>query len=254
MEYIYLFFFITGLCVGSFLNVVIYRLPINKSIVAPRSSCPNCGTPIAFYDNIPIFSFLLLRGKCRHCKNKISPIYPLVEFLNALLWLFAAYMCRGDFLFGLISAVFSSVLLAIFFIDYKHYIIPDSTVIMIAAISIPLFFMETNLLWYHRIGGLLAGGGILYLLAVFSEIVFKKEGMGGGDIKMVGACGLILGYKNILLSLFLSSVIALVLICIISAFKKKTMDMIPFGPALALGILICHYFGEQMIAFYIWLL
>lgn len=247
------FFFFMGLCIGSFLNVVIYRMPMEMSIVAPRSACPRCGHKIKFYENIPVLSFIFLGGKCRECKQSISIRYPVIELITGILWV-VPLLIGLDTANAVITALLSSILLAVFVIDLEHLIIPDELVLSIIALSIPAFFVESGILWYEKLLGFLCGGGVLYLLAFFSERFLKKEGMGGGDIKLMAACGLILGWRSILLSLFVASVVAMIAILAVMTPIKKKFPMgetIPFGPALSVAIIICYYYGESMIFWYL---
>jgi len=249
--FILISFGLMGLCVGSFLNVVIYRLPNNLSIIKPPSNCPVCGRMIKPYENIPVISYIFLRGKCAGCKNGISAIYPAVELLTAVLWVLPV-IYGFDYMNACVAAIFSTILLAVFFIDFKYMIIPNELVIAIIVLSLPLFFIGNDIVWYNRLIGFVVGGGVLYLLAIFSEKAFKKEGMGGGDIKLMAAAGLMLGWQNILLSLFMAAAVALVIIILITPLKKKFPigEAVPFGPALSVAMLICYYFGAPIISWY----
>ncbi|MEK7747707.1 MAG: prepilin peptidase [Nitrospirota bacterium] len=243
-------FVIFGLLIGSFLNVCICRLPENLSVVFPRSHCPSCKKQIAAYDNIPILSFLFLRGRCRTCQLPISWQYPLVEALNAI----------GYFIilnhFGLtaetpIYAVFFSALLVITVIDLKHQIIPD--VITLPGIPLALlaasFALPTG--FVNGVFGLLAGFGLFYLIATLSVLIMKKEGMGGGDIKLMAMIGALLGWKAVLLTTFVASLSGSVigLFLILTRLRSRT-DPIPFGPFLVLGALIFIFFGNDLLNWY----
>ena len=248
----YFIYLALGLIIGSFLNVVIYRMPREISVVKPPSSCPKCGHAIKAYENIPVFSYIFQGGKCRGCKEKISIRYPIVEMICGLLWIIPLALGLS-YAEASLAALFSSALLAVFFIDFEHMIIPDRIVLFIMLLSIPAFFIETNILWYERLIGFAAGGGLLLLIAILAEKILKKEGMGGGDIKLMAAGGLILGWQNILLSLFVGAAVAMVVIIIMTPLKKKFPkgEQIPFGPALSIGMLICYYFGADMISWYL---
>jgi len=183
-----IFAFIFGAAVGSFLNVCIFRLPERQSIIKPGSHCPNCLKPLRFYDNIPFISFLLLRGKCRDCGEKISWRYPGVEFLTAVLaaMLFLKFGLTVKFF---VFFLFISVLIVITFIDLDHQIIPD----ILTLPGIPLFFLAAVFLvkvpWLDALLGLIIGGGTLLVIALAYEFISKREGMGGGDIKLLAMIG-----------------------------------------------------------------
>ena len=187
-----IFIFLMGLCIGSFLNVCIYRLPESKSIVHPRSMCPNCDTLIPFYDNIPLFSYLWLKGQCRRCKIKISMRYPMVELLGGLVAL-GTYLRFGLTIETLIYYVFIAALLVVTFIDLDHRIIPD----VITLPGIPICFAASlalpDITYKDALLGILIGGGSLFLVAGVYSILTKKEGMGGGDIKLLAMMGAIVG-------------------------------------------------------------
>ncbi|MDR1689840.1 MAG: prepilin peptidase [Clostridiales bacterium] len=263
MYYIDIFFLIilavAGLCVGSFLNVIIYRLPREQSIIKPRSFCPKCGHKIKAYENIPVFSYIFLRGKCSECKEKISVRYPIVEIITAVLWVLPLILLPSytaiDIANIVIAALFSTVLLAIFIIDFEHLIIPNELVISIIVLSIPAFFTQNDLIvWYEKLIGFAVGGGILYLLAYLSEKFLKKEGVGGGDIKLMAACGLVLGWQNILLSLFVAAIITMIVILLVMTPIKKKLpigEIVPFAPALSAAMVICLYYGEDIIFWYL---
>ena len=221
------FVFILGLVIGSFLNVVIYRLPEGKSLLFPASSCPDCKTKIKFYDNIPIVSYFLLRGKCRSCGKKISLIYPAVEFLTAVLFyllfvkifykaffyfditpynllLFKNYLTY-NFLLFISYSFFIFILIPISFIDFFHRIIPDSLNIMliIAGFLFNIFLLHKSFLFPFI--GFITGGLFFYLIAVFYDFIRKKEGLGGGDIKLIAGIGAFLGIKGVIFTIFAGS-------------------------------------------------
>jgi leader peptidase (prepilin peptidase)/N-methyltransferase len=246
--------FILGALIGSFLNVCIHRIPRNLSIVTPSSRCPSCGTAIRPYDNIPVISFLLLGGKCRSCKTGIPFRYPLVEALNAVLYV-AALWRYGLGWHLLFLFAFSSAMVVITFIDLDFQIIPD--VITLPGIPIGLIagslllpdpFARDALLGFRDGAiGLLSGGALFYLIAVLS-----RGGMGGGDIKMMAMVGAFLGWKSVLLTTFagslLGSVVGLFLM-IVKGKGRKTK--VPFGPFLAIGALLSLFFGQELLALYL---
>ncbi|MGD2185500.1 MAG: prepilin peptidase [Desulfobacterales bacterium] len=245
---------IFGLCVGSFLNVCIYRLPESKSIVHPRSMCPKCGTLIRFYDNLPILSYLLLRGKCRHCHAPISFRYPVVELLSGL-FAVGVFLKYGISLEAAIYYVFITTLLVITFIDIDHRIIPD----VITLPGIPICFLASfalpHITYIESIMGILIGGGSLFMVAWLYHLLTKKEGMGGGDIKLLGMMGAIIGWKGVLFTIFVASAVGTVSGMLIMLMTRKTMKLaVPFGPFLAIGGIAYIFFGPQLIAWYIHLL
>lgn len=246
--------FIFGLCIGSFLNVCIYRLPQSKSIVHPRSMCPQCGTLIRFYDNLPILSYLLLRGKCRHCKAPISFRYPVVEMLSGL-FAVSIFLKYGTSLEAAIYYTFIATLLVITFIDIDHQIIPD----MITLPGIPICFAASfalpQITYIESLLGILIGGGSLFAVAWLYHLLTKKEGMGGGDIKLLGMMGAIIGWKGVLFTIFVASAIGTVSGMLIMLKTRKSMKLaVPFGPFLAIGSIAYIFFGPQLMVWYINLL
>ena len=242
--------FIFGLCIGSFLNVCIYRIPESKSIVHPGSTCPSCGTPIRFYDNIPVLSYVALRGKCRHCKASISFRYPVVELLSGL-FAVSTVLKYGITLEAAVYYAFIAALLAITFIDIDHQIIPD----VITLPGIPVFFAASfvlpNITLVESVLGILIGGGSLFLVAWLYHLVTKKEGMGGGDIKLLGMMGAVIGWKGVLFTIFVASAIGTICGILIILKARKTMKLaVPFGPFLAIGGIAYIFFGPQFISWY----
>ena len=239
------YFFGVGACVGSFLNVVIYRLPKKESLIRPGSHCPSCNSPIRWYHNIPIFGYLVLRGRCSDCGEKFSPRYPAVETLTGLL--FAACFAR----FGLTGAaavymVLSSALVAVVFIDIDHMIIPDAITLPGIPIGLLCAWLFLPLSITDALLGMLVGGGILFIIAVIAP-----QGMGGGDIKLLGMVGAFLGWKSALITIFLGSFVGSVggIIGMI-ALGKGRKTKIPFGPYLAIGALLAMFFEREIIDFY----
>jgi leader peptidase (prepilin peptidase)/N-methyltransferase len=250
----YIIAFVFGTVVGSFLNVCIYRLPRGYSIVRPSSRCPACQSPIKAYDNIPLISFILLRGRCRHCGARISLRYPLVEFLNGLLY--AVVLWRyGPSAAGFFFMLYMSALIVITFVDIDFQIIPDiitipgSIIGLIAGLSfLPDSFNRISALGATQsILGLLLGFGLYLFIAVLS-----KGGMGGGDIKMMAMVGAVTGWKGVLLTTFLGSLVgSIVGIGLMIIKKKGRKTKIPFGPFLALGCMVSILFGEEVLKFYL---
>jgi leader peptidase (prepilin peptidase)/N-methyltransferase len=244
------FVFIFGICIGSFLNVCIYRLPESKSIVHPRSMCPKCGTLIRSYDNIPLFSYIALRGKCRYCGDRISFRYPAIEFISGI-FAVGVLLKYGMSLEALIYYVFIAALLVITFIDIDHQIIPD----VISLPGIPIFFAASlalpNITVVESILGILIGGGSLFLVAWLYHLLTRKEGMGGGDIKLLAMMGAIIGWKGVLFTIFAASAIGTLAGMLVILKTGKTMKLkIPFGPFLAIGAIAYIFFGPQLIAWY----
>ncbi len=243
--------FILGLCVGSFMNVCIYRLPAGRSIVRPASSCPSCDAPIRAYDNVPVLSYLWLKGKCRNCGVRIPVRYPLVELLGGLTAL-AAYAKFGVSLQAGIYFVFCAALEVVAFIDIDHRIIPDR----ITLPGIPLFFCAALVIPGIGPGaaaiGILVGGGSLLLIAWLYSTVTGKEGMGGGDIKLLAMIGALLGWQGVLFTVFAASAVGSVAGVAVMLRTKKGMKMaLPFGPFLAIGAVAYVFFGSALIALYL---
>ncbi len=239
-----------GALIGSFLNVCIYRLPRQESIAWPGSHCPKCAHSIAWHDNIPILSYLALVGRCRHCTVRIPFRYPLVEILNAtgyvgLLWFF------GPSWMAVAYSVLYSALLVVAGTDLSHKIIPNAVTfpgiivgLVCATTVLPLGFVDSLL-------GLLVGGGILWLLAWASPYLFGKEGMGGGDIKLLAMIGAFLGWKPALMTIMVGSLLgSLVGVTLIAAQVIKREDYIPFGPFLVCGALVALFFGRPLLEWY----
>ena len=247
---IYLVTLILGLLFGSFFNVCIYRIPRGESIVFPGSHCPHCQHDIKPWDNIPVLSYLMLGGKCRFCKTGISWRYPLVESLTAVLFLYTVHRFSISWA-TLVYLVFISALIVISFIDIDHRIIPDK----ISLPGIILGFLAAAFLlplqWYDSLIGLLIGGGIIWGVGRLGELVFKKEAMGGGDVKLLAMIGAFLGWKLALLTIFFGSLAGAVIGLVMKLFTGD--EYIPFGPFLALGALAALFFGERFLHWY-WLL
>ena len=247
---LYIFAFIFGTAVGSFLNVCIFRLPLDKSIVKPSSHCFSCKKPIPFYDNIPLVSFILLQGKCRHCKVPISYQYPLVELLAGI----GALACvfRWGFTLNALSIfIFVAALIVITFIDFEHKIIPDVISIpgilygLLAALVLPRISFFDSLL-----GGLL-GGGSLLVVAGFYYLLTKQEGMGLGDVKLLAMMGAFLGWQSILFIIMIGSITGAVIGVGAMVIKKKDRRYaIPFGPFLSLGAAAYLFYGQEIIYWY----
>lgn len=241
---------IYGLIIGSFLNVYIYRIPEEESISFPPSHCGSCGGRIGWYDNIPILSYIILGGRCRSCKARISIQYPFVEMLNAILYIvmFQSFGFTMDFFF---FSIISSILIVVLFIDLKHMLIPDSLILTVLAVEvihkIVLYYFNGSMnLKTSFLGGLLAGG--LFLLIV----LISGGGMGEGDITLIASVGFILGTKLVFLNILLSFIIGAIVSLFLLGFKIKTRkDPIPFGPFIIVSFWIVLLFGEEIIDLYI---
>ncbi len=230
-----------GACLGSFLNVCIHRIPLGISLVRPGSFCPHCGAKIKFYHNIPILSYIYLRGRCKDCGGKISKQYPLVELLGASVSVLLLYK-YGLTLTAFFYLIFCSVLLVIGVIDLKHKIIPDILSLGGMLIGILASFILQNPRILDSILGVVIGGGGLFLIGFTYEKLRKIEGLGGGDIKLLAMIGAWLGYKSLLCVLLFASVTGLIIGGgFILLAKKDRFYQIPFGPFLAGGAMSCLF-------------
>ncbi|MFW6130928.1 MAG: prepilin peptidase [Atribacterota bacterium] len=242
--------FIIGLIMGSFSNVCIYRIPRNESIIRPGSHCPRCSKPIPFYDNIPVISYLLLHGKCRYCGHPIPLQYPIVELATGLFYL-ALYLFYGLQLITFVYMILCSLLIIISFIDLKERIIPNVLSLPLIPIGFILSFFLKRLSPVDSLLGILAGGGSLLIIAIAGTYLFKKEAMGGGDIKLAAMIGAFLGWKLTLLSLFLGFFLGSVIGVIVLVTTKSKSDIIPFGPFIALGAMLSIFWGPAIINWYL---
>ncbi|UCD77862.1 MAG: prepilin peptidase [Desulfobacterales bacterium] len=249
-----IFIFVLGLCIGSFLNVCIYRLPASQSIARPRSMCPKCGTTIAFYDNIPVFSYLWLKGRCRNCRAKIAWRYPIIELLTGLFAL-ATFLKFGQSLEALIYFAFIACLLVVTFIDLDHRIIPDIITLPGIPICFAASFAISTVGYKDALLGILVGGGSLLLVAWIYSLITKKEGMGGGDIKLLAMMGALVGLKGVVFTIFVSSLVGTLSGLAVMLQSRKGMKLaVPFGPFLAIGGITYIFFGTELITWYInWL-
>lgn len=263
--------FILGLMIGSFLNVCIRRIPAEESVVSPGSRCPACRAPIKPYDNIPVLSWLLLGGKCRNCKNRISVLYPAVELLTALLFV-ACYLAFGASVEALKWAVFSSLLIVLTITDVLGRILPDKVNFIGFGLGIALSLfarpMDGAALWLsHRLFafpppdpalslvdallGAAVGGGLLWLVGEGYFRLRGREGMGLGDVKMMAMAGAFLGVKRTLLTILVGSLLGSVigLVVIVLAGKGRDYEL-PFGTFLGAGALLTVFFGTPALAWY----
>lgn len=239
-----------GLVIGSFLNVCIYRLPRGQSVVWPASRCPSCHRALVWYENIPVLSYLALRGACRTCHARISPVYPLVELLTAVVFL-ATLVQVGVGLLLAVRLVFACAMIVLAFIDLRHRILPNAiTVPGIVAGLVASAVVPPG--WLASLIGILAGGGILLLIAWIYERVRHQEGLGMGDVKMLAMIGAFLGWKLMLLTLVLSSLLGSVVgLLVILAAKGDMKHALPFGTFLAAGALVASLTGDAIITWYL---
>ncbi len=258
--FIYIFTFVMGTIFGSFLNVCIARIPEEESVVQPRSHCPQCKTFIAWYDNIPLFSFMLLGGQCRKCKGPISGFYPLIEALTG----FLALLCVWKFQFSLQAALwflsFICPLVVISFIDLKHFLIPD-----IITLPFTILGMLVHMAFFHSqpflqrgldsLFGIFLGAGSLWIVAKLYEFFKKQEGLGLGDVKLMAMLGAFLGARSILFIFLFSSFLASILSIFLMIFAKyRLKSALPYGPFLALGGLLHLFFGSEILrAYFHWI-
>ncbi len=266
-----IFVFLFGLAIGSFLNVCIIRIPARKSIVMPASACPKCGAPIRPYDNLPVLSWLLLGGKCRACKAKISGMYPLVELLTALLF-FGCYLAFGLTTEALKWAIFSALMIVLVFTDLRERILPDAVNYTGFALGLALSFAtrptDGTALWVANrmfefpppapvisfvdaLLGAALGSGLLWLV---SEAYFRlrgREGMGMGDVKMMLLVGAFLGAKRTLLTIFAGSLLGSILgLAFMAARRKDSNYELPFGTFLGMAALLVVFFGTPVVSWY----
>ena len=273
----YIIFFALGSIIGSFLNVVIHRVPLEESIIFPNSACPKCKNSIKPYDNLPILSWLILGGKCRNCKNPISARYPAVELLTGLIYVLVFWQI-GLSAFLPVALIFVSAVVALIFIDAEHMILPNVITYpllvfaLLVRLSFPLF-LNTNYFtdlgfyplillqgyppWLVSLAGAvlggLVGGGSLWLVGEIWKRLRGVEAMGLGDVKMLFAVGALLGWRLTLLTIFLGALTGAIAGILVIA-KQKDRDLqtqIPFGIFLGIGSIISLLFGEQMITWYI---
>ena len=241
--------FAFGACIGSFLNVVIYRLPLGQSVVSPPSRCPQCGYLLQWYDNIPIFGWLLLGGRCRKCRKSISIQYPLVELITALLFVLVVWATpAGPLLASRLILV--CILIALFGIDLEHQILPNSITLPGIVAGVLLSFIAPPG-WRDAVIGVLLGAGILYGIAAAYYWWRREEGLGMGDVKMLAMIGAFLGWKAVLVTLVLSSISGAVLGMALIAAQRGGMKLaLPFGTFLSIGAFVAMLAGQPLIDWY----
>jgi len=238
---------VLGLCLGSFLNVCIFRLPHELSLVRPPSTCPHCNRPIAWRDNIPVVSWLLLKGRCRHCREPISAQYPIVEAAVGAIWV-AAALAYGVTAHALAAALFGTILLGIAITDARHYLIPDEYTWggLVLGLALSLTAGVDGLL--RAVLGAAVGFGLLLAVARVGQWVFKEEAMGGGDIKMMAMVGSFVEWKGVLLTLFLGALLGSIVFVPLSLKKRR---LVPFGVFLSVGAALTFVMGDAIISWYL---
>lgn len=280
--FISIFVFLIGLSVGSFLNVVIFRVPIKSSIVSPPSFCPKCGSKIKFYDNIPVLSYIILSGRCRKCGDRISPVYPIVELLTAIILylLFLKYFYNSYFFYKInmlnilyfkkylwmrlsyfiTYGIFITIIIPVAFIDLFNRIIPDvlNVLLIISGFALNIFLLHKPILF--PLAGFLIPGLFFYFIALFYETAKKKEGLGGGDIKLIAGIGAYLGLMGAGFTIFTGSIFALagfILLFVLKKLRKVNISgipgadfKIPFGPFLSLASIFYIFYGDFLIKIY----
>jgi len=237
---------VVGLCFGSFLNVCILRLPHDQSLLRPRSTCPRCKQPIAWRDNIPVVSWLWLRGKCRWCRKPISAQYPVIEALVGVLW-GASVLAYGLSFHAISGAVFGTVLLGIAITDARHYLIPDEFTWGGLVLGLLLALGGGVPGFLQALLGAAVGFALLWAVAQAGAWVFKEEAMGGGDIKMMAMVGSFVGWRGVLLTVFAGAALGSLIFVPLSLKKKR---LVPFGVFLAVGAAVTFVFGDAILAWY----
>ena len=259
------FAFIWGAMLGSFLNVCVWRLPRNESVVRPASHCPGCGKPIAWYDNIPLLSYLALRGRCRHCGARISPQYPAVELAVALIWA-GAVVWWGASWNALSGALLTTLLLGIALTDARHYLIPDEFSLGGLGAGLALSFVPGGISPLGSVVGAAAGFALLWLVKAGGDWALarglihgeelkqvleageKPTTLGGGDLKMMAMVGSFLGWQGVLLTAFLGSLAGVVVFLPLLLLRRKSP--VPFGVFLAVGAVATLLVGNALMAWY----
>ena len=251
--YLHVLVLLTGACIGSFLNVCIVRIPLEQSTVRPASHCPTCQQPIAWYDNIPVASYIALRGRCRRCGTRISPRYALVETLTAALF-FAIWLKYGWSAETPVYWLVVSGLILGTFVDFEHMIIPDRVSLggMLAGVILSTAFPVIHGASAPLDGllasgiGLAIGAGSLWLVAVLGKLAFKKDAMGLGDVKLLGAIGAFMGWQGVLFTVMISSLAgSLVGLFLVFGQRREWQSRIPYGPYLALAAVIWLLWGQE---------
>lgn len=240
------YLFIIGAIIGSFLNVCIHRIPLKESIIFPRSRCPKCGNEIRWYQNVPILSYIFLLGRCANCKTRISPVYPFVELLTAILFV-VLWRKFGPTIPFVIYGVFACCMIVLVFIDYYHQLLPHRVTFPGIALGFASSFINPYVRPLQSAIGILIGGLLPLLVLIVYRWVRKKEGLGHGDIFMLAMIGAFLGWKQVLIVLFLSSFVgALVGLFIILVWKKGSDFALPYGTFLGAAALFALFYGPYL--------
>jgi leader peptidase (prepilin peptidase)/N-methyltransferase len=239
-----------GAVLGSFLNVCIVRLPADQSLVTPRSRCPRCQTPIAWYDNVPVASYLVLRGRCRHCREPISPQYPLVEATVALLWALAAWH-YGVTVRSLSAGVLGTILLGITITDARHKIIPHEFTMGGLALGLGLSVGGGVSGFGAAVLGAVVGFGVLFIVGAAGKAVLRQEAMGGGDLWMMAMVGAFVGWKGVLLTVFLGALLGTLVFGPIALARNRSRLELPFGVFLAPAAAVTFLVGPTLIHWYL---
>jgi len=236
-----------GLAIGSFLNVCAYRWPNEQSVVSPPSHCPACGSTIRWYDNVPVLGWLWLRGRCRACESPISVQYPLVELATGLIWA-GAFAAHGPAWESLRGAVFLTILLGIALADARYYIIPDEFSIGGTVLGLASAFLPGGVGWLEAAIGAAVGFAVLWAIGRLGKLAFRKDAMGGGDIKMMAMVGAFLGAPGVLLTLFLGAALGAL---IFGPISYRTGKLVPFGIFLAAGAAVAYGWGDALVGWYL---
>ncbi len=238
------FLFLLGLCFGSFCNVMIYRIPRGEEFVKTPSHCMTCGHELKWYENIPLFSWLIQKGKCRSCGVALSPQYPIVEGLNGLVWLLTGLLFRNDLLQAILYCCLFTLLMAVAVIDWRTFEIPNGLNLAILILGVVRLCTDLSH-WYRYVIGMCC----VSLLFLLIWLITRGGGIGMGDVKLMGAAGLLVGWQNILLGLFAGCIIGSVVH--LWRMKRGAGKKLAFGPYLAVGIWLSALFGEQMLGWYL---
>jgi len=238
-----------GLIIGSFLNVCIHRLPLGESPAWPGSHCPRCRAPLKWYDNIPVISYVILNGRCRACGNPISRRYPIVELLTAGLFVGAYLLYQPPLMIQ--RLVFGCAMIVLFFVDLEHHRLPNEITVPGIVVGF-LFSLFMSPGWLSSLIGILVGGGVLWLLGTLWFVIRHEEGMGFGDVKMLAMIGGFLGWKLMLATLFVSTILGSVIgLSLIAAKKGNLKTALPFGCFLAIGAILASVVGDRAVSWYL---
>ena len=244
MILLYIIVFLYGIVIGSFLNVCIYRIPKDESIVKVRSHCMDCGYQLKWYELVPLFSYIVLRGKCRKCKTKLSVQYPIIEAVNGVLYILV-FIMNGVTINSVIYCLLASALLALSVIDFRTYEIPIGFNVFILTLGLIHLALDYQN-WLLYVIGLVAVSGFLLLIYVIT----KGRGIGGGDIKLMAACGLLLGWKLIIVAFIIGCVVGAVVHLLRMKITKES-HVLAMGPYLSLGVFIAAMWGSRLLEWYL---